>query len=122
MSGSVEWRYVVKPIRQEVSGRGEKGGTHLIAIYVMKKWIETVGAASDLLFIDSESKSDHAILFADDKKLDAGYPFVYAEGMRHPSTVSTKKKAFIPVWIPTSEVVAIFDFTEADSAKMGFLK
>jgi hypothetical protein len=64
-------------------------------------------------------KGDHAILMATDKKLDASHPFVYAEAARHPSTTS-EKKAFIPVWIPSGEVAAIFDFTEADSEKMGF--
>jgi hypothetical protein len=92
----------------------------VIAIYVTKEWIRAVGSAADLFLFEDEPKGDNAILMAADKNMDASYPFVYAEALRHPSTTSENKKPFIPVWIPTSEVKAIFNFTEADSRKIGF--
>ena len=92
----------------------------MIAIYVTKKWIQTIGGASDLLLFETEQKSEYAILMAQEKELIPSSPFVHAEVTRHPSTMSESKKPFIPVWIPTTEIAAIFNFTEADSKKIGF--
>ena len=92
----------------------------MLAIYVTKKWVEKIGLAADLILL-TESKGDYTILMADEKSLKDSYPFVYAEVCRHPKTATRGRQTFIKVKIPSGEIAAIFDFTESDSKKIGFV-
>ena len=90
----------------------------MIAIYVTKSWVEGIGNAADLIVVGSDG--EHRIVMAAEKNLDISGAFVEADALRHPSTLAKGKKPFIPVKIPTGEVSAIFDFTEADAKRIGF--
>ncbi len=93
----------------------------MVAIYVTKQWVKNIGAAADLILVETDMKGDFAILMAAEKSIDASSPFVHANALRRPSTVTAGKEPFIPVEIPAGEIAAIFDFSEADSKKMGFV-
>jgi hypothetical protein len=91
----------------------------MLAIYLKKNWVESIGNAADLILIE-KVKGDYDIVLASDKNLSFSGAFVGADVCRHPGTVAEKKEAFIPTKIPSDVIVAIFDFTEVDSKKIGF--
>jgi hypothetical protein len=93
----------------------------LLAIYVSKKWIANIRGAADFLQLETEVSDEYDILMASEKKIDTSYPFVAIEALRHPSTLAPGIEPVIRVRIPTAEILAIFDFTKADSKKMGFV-
>jgi len=85
-------------------------------IYVTKKWAESIGNAADLLLIQTDLPGD----YASDKNLTVSGQFVEADVCRRPATMSDPKNLFLRARIPVQVIAAIFDFTEAESKKVGF--
>ncbi len=63
----------------------------MVAIYVTKQWVKNIGAAADLILVETDMKGDFAILMAAEKSIDASSPFVHANALRRPSTVTAGK-------------------------------
>jgi hypothetical protein len=89
-------------------------------IYVTKKWAESIGNAADLLLIQTDLPGDYAMVMASDKNLTVSGQFVEADVCRRPATMSDPKNLFLRARIPVQVIAAIFDFTEAESKKVGF--
>ena len=91
----------------------------MLAIYVSKKWVDSIGDAADFIAV-TKPPGDYALLMAAEKSLSVVGPFLHVEVVRHAGTLSDKDKPFIPVKIPAALVVGIIDLTEAESRKIGF--
>jgi hypothetical protein len=93
----------------------------MLGIYVTKTWVQTIGNAADLILIEGRQLSgDYVILLASERNLNFAGNFVAADLCRHPSTDSERGSDFVHAKIPAGVIAAIFDFTEAESKKVGF--
>lgn len=90
-------------------------------IFVTKKWVEIIGDAADLLWVESDMDGDYAIVLASEKNFSVLPSFVEADICRRSKTShEPNKDAFSRARIPVGVVAAIFDFTEAESKQVGF--
>jgi hypothetical protein len=86
----------------------------MVAIYVPKSWLKTIGEVADLIVFREEG--DTVSLLA--AGAAANPPFVDAQlARRRPSENGS---AFLPAQIPITSVFGIFDLTEQEQSKYGF--
>jgi hypothetical protein len=87
----------------------------MIAIYVQRSWLMTVGNIADLIIVQEEA-GDYVSLLAGPATVNP--PFVEAELAR--SKVAKKGEVFLPAKIPIAVISGIFDLTEGEVSKYGF--
>lgn len=87
----------------------------MVAIYVKKEWLSTIGETASLVFVREET-TDTVSLLAGRVKVD--YPFLDCELVHTNPAPDTE--TFLPSKIPVSVVCGIFDLTSKQVSKYGF--
>lgn len=83
----------------------------MVVIYVQKSWIDLIGEMAKRLHFHSEGDACVALV---GRKIDVVRPFVYAEIVA--AANEENRKGVIPVHIPASFIVGMFDLTETEEA------
>jgi hypothetical protein len=86
----------------------------MVAIYVPKSWLKTIGDVADLIVFWEEGET--VSLLADGAS--ANQAFVDAQLARR--RAAENGSAFLPAQIPITTVFGIFDLTEQEQRKYGF--
>lgn len=87
----------------------------MIAIYVRKSWLKTIGEIADRIIV-REEPGEYASVLASDAITD--FPFVETKLAR--KEVTDKGDAFLSAQIPVSEISGIFSLTNLEASKYGF--
>jgi hypothetical protein len=87
----------------------------MVAIYVQRDWLKTIGETAKLLFV-MEHEGEYIALLAG--KVEMDYPFVDAQVVRSKRT--EYDDAFLTALIPSHLVSGIFDLTVAEAKQYGF--
>ena len=88
----------------------------MIAIFVQKSWLETIGDIKDLLFKYNHPNDMVALLAG---TVQANYPFVEARLARTDGTEDGEY--FLDSHIPAHVVTGMFDLTEGEASEYGFV-
>ncbi len=87
----------------------------MVAIYVHRDWLKTIGDVADLL-LTIEHEGDYVSFLA--VKIEVNYPFVEAKVAR--KEILETHDVFLPAKIPVAAVTGIFDLTRKEASKYGF--
>ena len=87
----------------------------MIAIYVTKSWLKTVGEIADRIVVRHEPGEYVSLLAAD---AIVNFPFVETKLARKEAT--DKGDSFLGAQIPVSEISGIFNLTAKEAAACGF--
>jgi hypothetical protein len=87
----------------------------MVAIYVQRTWLKTIGDVADLL-LTVEHEGEYVSFLAG--KIEVNYPFVEAKVAR--KEVTETHDVFLPAKIPVGVISGIFDLTRKEASKYGF--
>ncbi len=87
----------------------------MVAIYVQKSWLKTIGKVAKLLLTQDED-GDYISFLAG--KVEVNFPFVEAKVAR--TEGEETDNVFLPLKIPVAVISGIFDLTRKEVSKYGF--
>jgi hypothetical protein len=90
----------------------------MIAIFVKASWLAEIGDMADEMILRQEADAATVSLLAGEAR--PGYPFVDAMIARRENPKT--EQIFLPVQIPADVVRGIFDLTEGEEKKYGFIR
>ncbi len=87
----------------------------MVAIYVQKSWLKTIGRVANLLLTQDED-GDYISFLAG--KVEINFPFVETKVARKEG--EDTDNIFLPLKIPVGVISGIFDLTRKEVSKYGF--
>lgn len=86
-------------------------------VFVHKTWLDAIGDVGKLLYVRTiPEQGEYVSLFAGPATVN--FPFIEVELITKPET---EGKISIPAKIPVGQVAGVFDLTEAEARKYGFV-
>ena len=87
----------------------------MVAIYMQRTWLKTIGDVAALLMV-LEHEGEYVSFLAG--KIEVNYPFIEAKVAR--KKFDENEDVFLPAKIPVGVISGIFDLTRKEASKYGF--